>query len=123
MATVCASTCVTAQAQHHMATDPFRAVYDRNSVSLIYNRVTITPNVRTRLSLSSADSTIQLCLFDSVFAQPRDVLIIDSKFLEDARQRFPDAFVVTHPHLKSGTYAYTYSTPDSIFVLKFLFLD
>ena len=108
--------------QERMKVSPFHLEPYGHSSHFTFTKVAIRPNVRTRICVSSSDSMFSICLFDSVLANAHDLVISDSRFCTDAHDIYRNAMIVCEPALKSGEYVMSFSTPDSSYSSKFIYI-
>lgn len=100
-----------------------RSIADSAGSHFIGEEYSLPANQRICLQILSEDSTYNFVAFDSTLTQPRRVILItEVSFAESIRQKYPHDIVIPISMEKSGFYIARYTSTDSVFSKRFLFV-
>ncbi len=90
---------------------------------IISQEITISPNIRTTITLSNADSTQHFILFDNILEKTQKVMFIHQPYFFKEREKIKDKIVLPFPTINPGMYYLRYSSSDTCYTHKFIFLE
>ncbi len=100
-----------------------RSIADSTCSHFIGDEYFLPANQRICLQILSEDSTYNFVAFDSTLTEPKRLFLITTiAFAESIRQKYPHDIVVPLSIEKSGFYIARYTSRDSAFSKRFLFM-
>ncbi len=95
----------------------------KSNSHIISKEITISPNVRTTITLTNADSSQQFILFDNILEKTQEVIFIHQPYYFSEREKIKDKIVLPFPIIKPGMYYIQYSSTDTCYTNKFIYLE